>query len=141
MTEERGALPIIQRTITSDQIARYAEASGDRNPLHLDPCFASQSQFGGIVAHGMLTLAFVSEMLTSSFGRHWLETGRLKVRLKAPAYPGDEVHTWGEVVKEDEHEGTRKVVCAVGLKDVRDREPIAGDAVVHLPAEECPNGD
>ena len=135
MTEERRALPVIQRTITNDQIARYAEASGDRNPLHLDPSFASQSQFGGVVAHGMLTLAFVSEMLTNAFGRHWLESGRLKVRLKAPAYPGDEVSTWGKVVGEDEQEGTRKVVCAVGLKDAQDRELIAGDAVVHIPAE------
>ena len=135
MAKERGALPVIQRKITTDQIARYAEASGDHNPLHLDPSFASQSQFGGVVAHGMLTLAFVSEMLTGAFGRHWLESGRLKVRLKAPAYPGDEVRTWGEVVREDEQDGTRKVVCAVGLKDAQDRELIAGDAVVHLPAE------
>lgn len=141
MAEESLALPVIQRTITNDQIARYAEASGDRNPLHLDPSFASQSQFGGIVAHGMLTLAFVSEMLTSAFGRHWLESGQLKVRLKAPAYPGDEVRTWGEVVREDDQNGTRKVVCAVGLKDAHDRELIAGDAVVHLPAEEGPGGD
>ena len=135
LAKERGALPVIQRRITTDQIARYAEASGDHNPLHLDPSFASQSQFGGVVAHGMLTLAFVSEMLTGAFGRHWLESGRLKVRLKAPAYPGDEVRTWGEVVREDEQDGTRKVVCAVGLKDAQDRELIAGDAVVHLPAE------
>lgn len=141
MTEDSGALPVIQRTITNDQIARYAEASGDRNPLHLDPSFASQSQFGGIVAHGMLTLAFVSEMLTSAFGRHWLESGRLKVRLKAPAYPGDEVRTWGEVVREDEQDGTRKVVCAVGLKDGQDRELIAGDAVVNLPVDKSPGGN
>ena len=140
MTEESLTLPVIQRPITNDRIARYAEASGDRNPLHLDPSFASQSQFGGIVAHGMLTLAFVSEMLTSAFGRHWLESGRLKVRLKAPAYPGDEVQTWGEVVREDEHEGTRRVVCAVGLKDGQGRELIAGDAVVHLPADGCIGG-
>ncbi|MCE2465784.1 MAG: MaoC family dehydratase [Dehalococcoidia bacterium] len=141
MTEGSLAFPIIQRTITTEQIARYAEASGDNNPLHLDPAFASQSQFGVVVAHGMLTLAFVSEMLTGAFGRHWLESGRLKVRLKAPAYPGDELRTWGEVVREDDHEGTRKVVCAVGLKDGNDRELIAGDAVVHLPARESLGGN
>jgi len=141
LTEGSLAFPIIQRTITAEQIARYAEASGDHNPLHLDPAFASQSQFGGVVAHGMLTLAFVSEMLTGAFGRHWLESGRLKARLKAPAYPGDEVRTWGEVVREDDHEGTRKVVCAVGLKDGNDRELIAGDAVVHLPSGASPVGN
>jgi 3-hydroxybutyryl-CoA dehydratase len=140
LAKDGDLLPTIQRTITTDRIAHYAEASGDHNPLHLDPVFASGSQFGGIVAHGMLTLAFVSEMLTCAFGRQWLETGRLKVRLKAPAYPGDEVHTWGEVIREETQDGVRRLVCAVGLKDGHDKELIAGDAVVQVPAAEISTG-
>ena len=131
-------LKVIERTITQDQITRYAEASGDHNPLHLDPDFAAGSQFGGIIAHGMLTLAFVSEMLTQAFGRHWLETGKLKTRLKSAAYHGDRVYTWGNVVKEELRDGGRIVVCAVGLKDSRDRELITGEATLHLPAAETP---
>ena len=135
MVESAGdaALPVIEKTITQDQIARYARASGDHNPLHLDPEFASNSQFGGIIVHGMLTLAFVSEMLTRAYGRSWLETGKLKVRLKAPAYPGDQVRTWGKMVKEDVREGKRVVVCAVGLSDSQGRELITGDATLCLP--------
>ena len=127
------ALPVIEKMISKDQITRYADASGDHNPLHLDPEFASNSQFGGIIAHGMLTLAFISEMLTRAFGQSWLETGKLKVRLKAPAYPGDKVRTWGKVTKEDVREGKRMVVCAIGLSDSNGREMITGDATLFLP--------
>jgi len=125
--------PVIEKQISIDQIARYAEASGDHNPLHLDPAFASNSQFGGVIAHGMLTLAFISEMLTRAFGTSWIETGKLKVRLKAPAYPGDKVSTWGKVTKDSVHDGTRTLVCSVGLRDSNGREMISGDATLVLP--------
>jgi 3-hydroxybutyryl-CoA dehydratase len=123
-------LPVVEKVITQEQLARYAHASGDHNPLHLDPEFASATQFGGVIAHGMLTLAFVSEMLTSAFGQSWLESGRLKVRLKAPAYPGDRVHTWGEVVKDEPGTQGRSIECSVGLVNSRGQELISGVASV-----------
>jgi 3-hydroxybutyryl-CoA dehydratase len=83
--------------ITQEKIARYADASGDRNPLHTDPAFAASSQFGGTVAHGMLVLAYVSEMLTSAFGERWVTGGRMKARFRAPARPGDVVTAGGRV--------------------------------------------
>ena len=126
-------LPVVERTIGTEQIARYAKASGDHNPIHLDPEFAAGSQFGGIVAHGMLTLAFVSESLTLAFGRDWMESGKLKARLKAPAYPGDVVRSWGRVVKEDACGGGRTLECAVGLRNHRGEELISGVATVTLP--------
>ncbi len=52
-------LPSVVKTITQTQLNRYAEASGDQNPLHLDAEFAASTQFGGIIAHGMLTLALL----------------------------------------------------------------------------------
>jgi 3-hydroxybutyryl-CoA dehydratase len=127
-----AALPAVERVITLEQIARYAQASGDRNPIHLDPRFAAASQFGGIVAHGMLTLSYVAEMLTLAFGRDWIERGRLKVRLRAPAYPGDEVRSWGRVVGEEVAAGRRTVECAVGLKNGRGEDLISGSATVSL---------
>jgi 3-hydroxybutyryl-CoA dehydratase len=123
-------LPVVEKVITQEQLARYAHASGDHNPLHLDPEFASATQFGGVIAHGMLTLAFVSEMLTRAFGQIWLESGRLKVRLKAPAYPGDRVHTWGEVVKDEPGTQERFIECSVGLVNSRGQELISGVASV-----------
>ena len=92
-------LPVVSRTITQDRLTAYAEASGDDNPLHLDRDFATGTRFGGIIAHGMLTLAFISEMMTAHLGRAWLTGGSLRVRFKGAAYVGDTVQTWGRVAK------------------------------------------
>ena len=89
MTPDSGAeLAPVVKEITQDKINRYALAGGDGNPLHTDPEFAARTMFGGTIAHGMLVLAYLSEMMTAAFGQPWLSGGRLKVRFKAPARPG-----------------------------------------------------
>ena len=108
-------LPAVLKTITQEQLDAYARVSGDLNPLHLDAGFAATTQFGGIIAHGMLTLAFISEMMAAEFERAWLETGALKVRFKGAAYPGDQVQTRGRVTQEAGSPGGRQAGCAVGL--------------------------
>ena len=128
-------LPAMERIILGEQVAAYADASGDRNPLHLDPQFAATTQFGGIIAHGMLTLALVSQMLTAAFGRHWLETGQLKVRFKGPAYLRDTVTTWGEMGRQVQGDDGCRVECSVGLKNQKDEELITGTATVIIPKE------
>ncbi|MDP6666962.1 MAG: MaoC/PaaZ C-terminal domain-containing protein, partial [Dehalococcoidia bacterium] len=56
-----------ERLVTQGRVDDYAEASGDYNPIHLDEAYAAATPFGGRIAHGMLTLAFVTEMLASTF--------------------------------------------------------------------------
>ena len=132
-TVEAGqALPELRKAVTQEQINRYAEASGDFNPIHLDAQFAAASSFGRIVAHGMLVLAFLSEMMTTAFGSAWLESGKLKVRFRAPAYPGDEVTTFGQVTKLTDQEGSRRAVCAVGCRNQGGEELITGEASVAI---------
>ena len=92
-------LPVVSRVITQERLRAYAAASGDDNPLHLDAEFAAATRFGGIIAHGMLTLAFISEMMTASLGERWLTGGSLRVRFKGAAYLGDRVETWGRATK------------------------------------------
>ena len=128
------ALPVIEKTISLDQIRRYSHASGDFNPVHLDEEFAAQSSFVRIVAHGMMTLAFLSEMLTARFGVNWLSSGSLKVRFKRPAYPGDTLRTWGRVVGHKEETAHTLVKCDVALRNsATDEDLITGAATLRLP--------
>ena len=121
------ALPEVRKTVTQEMIHRYAEVSGDRNPLHIDPDFAATTQFGGTIAHGMLALAFVSEMLTAAFGEAWVSGGRLKVRFRGAARPGDEVIARGRVASMNGL--TRvEVECVSGAGEVL----ISGEAEVAL---------
>lgn len=87
----RPDVPAVVRHVTREKILRYAEASADFNPIHVDEEYARRSPFGGTIAHGMLVLAYMSSMMTDAFGQRWLAGGRLKVRFKAPARPGDVV--------------------------------------------------
>ena len=90
-------LPSLAKTLSQEKIDRYARASGDFNPIHVDPAFAAQTPFGGTIAHGMLLLAYLSEMLTAAFGQAWLSGGRLKVRFKGAARSGETVAIGGHV--------------------------------------------
>jgi 3-hydroxybutyryl-CoA dehydratase len=126
-------LPKVVKTISQAQLNAYAEASGDFNPLHLDPGFAAKTQFGGVIAHGMLTLAYISEMMAEGFGRPYLETGTLNVRFKSAAYLGDQVTTWGRVTKEERLPQERRIGCAVGLRNLATgRDLINGTSTVSL---------
>ena len=69
---QESGLETVERTITQERLVAYSQASGDYNPLHLDPEFAATTQFGGIIAHGMLTLAMVSEAMAKNYGKSWL---------------------------------------------------------------------
>ena len=77
-------LPSVSKEVIQENINTYAVASGDHNPLHWDENFAvNATHYGRIVAHGMLVLAYISEMMTNEFGTLWIEDGTLKVRFKA----------------------------------------------------------
>jgi 3-hydroxybutyryl-CoA dehydratase len=131
MTTDLNQLPSVVKTISQGQLDNYAQASGDHNPLHLDAEFAATTQFGGIIAHGMLTLAFISEMMLGAFGKKWLESGSLKVRFKGAAYVGDEVETWGTVNRKDLQDRHQLVVCSVGVRNRSSgKEIISGTATV-----------
>jgi len=84
-------VPTLSRQLSQAQIDAYAAASGDHNPIHVDEAFARGTELGGTIAHGMLSLAFLSEMMTAAFGRAWLESGKLDVRFRAVARPGDTI--------------------------------------------------
>jgi 3-hydroxybutyryl-CoA dehydratase len=79
------------RQLTQPMLNAYADASGDHNPIHVDEAFARSTPMGGTIAHGMLVLSFISEMMTAAFGLAWLNAGKLEVRFRAPSRPGDTV--------------------------------------------------
>ncbi len=84
-------IPAVSKRLSQEQIDRYADASGDHNPIHVDEEFARATPFGGTIAHGMLVLASISEMMAAGCGEAWLTGGRLRVRFRAPARPGDTI--------------------------------------------------
>lgn len=90
-------LPEIEQVVDQHMIDAYADASGDINPLHIDPEFAKTTFFGRTIAHGLLTLAFVSRVLSTWNWQGWAYGGELNIAFLGPVYPGDTVRVCGEI--------------------------------------------
>lgn len=76
-------------TVAADQSARYAEASGDRNPIHLDADVAKMAGLPGIILHGLCTMAFVHNACVRQLGGDPMRVQRLAVRFNRPVLMGD----------------------------------------------------
>ena len=120
------AVAPVKRQLTQEQVQRYADATGDHNPIHIDEAFARATPFGGTIAHGMLVLALVSEMMAAAFGEAWLASGRLRVRFKAPARPGDTITASAQ--PQAPRDGV--AAYAVQVRNQRDEVLISGTAEV-----------
>jgi acyl dehydratase len=77
-------------TFTKEQIAAYAEASGDHNPIHLDDDFARSVGLPGLIAHGMLQMGIAGTVAASEAGGGGL-LRRLHCRFAGMVVPGDTV--------------------------------------------------
>ena len=121
-------LPTQSRFMTLESLRSYAAASGDHNPIHTDPAFAATTPFERPIAHGMLLLAYVMEMLTTTFGKAWITSGQLKVRFRKPAYVDSTVTAWGTIKKVDSESGSLQIT--VGCRDEDGNDLVTGSAEV-----------
>jgi acyl dehydratase len=103
-TQKPIALPAIGaratrvRTITDDDIVRFAEVSGDRNPVHLDADYAARSPFGQRIAHGFLTGSMISALIGMELpGAGSIYLGQT-LKFLAPVHIGDTVTASVEVI-------------------------------------------
>ena len=76
-------------------IARYARITGDHNPIHVDPVFAAQTEMGGVIAHGTMSLNLIWQALEATLGRDALAAVALDVRFRRPVRPGDVICAGG----------------------------------------------
>jgi acyl dehydratase len=84
--------------ITTTQLVMYAGASGDFNRIHYDHPFAVQAGLGGVIAHGMLTMAFAASCVTEAFGPPHL-ISRIDARFVSPVRVGDVVEATLTIVE------------------------------------------
>ncbi|HBD82650.1 MAG TPA: MaoC family dehydratase [Dehalococcoidia bacterium] len=129
---EGDTLPTVEKTFSQDDVNRYADAAGDHNPIHVDPNFAAGSQFGRRIAHGMMIAASISEMMAQAFGQDWHKSGRMKIRFRAPVFPGETVRASGTVRSVRQIEDATEVAVSVQVTKSNDEAAITGDARVRI---------
>lgn len=112
--------------ITTETIDAFADLSGDRNPIHLDDEYASDTMFGGRVAHGLTSAAAVSAALASLPGDIIYLSQDLS--FENPVRPGDTVRADVEV--DEALAGDRVRVTTEAFVPARDERVVAGEATV-----------
>ena len=117
-------LPSVRRAISRNSINAYRDASGDHNRIHYDDKFAAATRFGSVIAHGMLTLTLVSEMMTQAYGTDWLTTGTLRVRFRGAAYPGDTLEANGVVSRAESGETGATITCNIQVRNADNGDSI-----------------
>ena len=89
-------LPEFARVVTAADVAAYAEAGGDRNPLHLDGAFARSVGFDDVIAHGMFTMGHMAAAVARWAGPDAV-VERITAHFRAPVFMGEEIRAGGSV--------------------------------------------
>ena len=118
-------------TISESLVREFAGISGDRNPLHVDPAYASETSFKRPVAHGMIAGALFSRLVGMYLpGKYSLYLSQT-LRFRAPIFPETEVTIRGKVIHKSD---ANKIVSVETIaEDAATKEVfVTGEAMVQL---------
>ncbi len=121
----------VKTVVTDDMVRKFAEITGDNNPLHLDEEFAKKTMFKKRIAHGMLVASLISKVLGHDFPGAGTIYVSQKVKFRKPVYVGDEVSVHVEVM--DKNEERRRLYLQTDVYDGEEKV-IVGEAEVYLPS-------
>ena len=126
------AIPkLVKPPLTHLQLVRYAGASGDFNQLHTDPKFGEMMGTGGIIAHGMLIMGFVGQMLSDYVGP--LALRKFNIRFKGMTRLDDVITCTGTITEKYEADGEGRIAGKVQAADQNGDVKVAGTFVAALP--------
>ena len=127
--KEGMEIPSIKKTPTTQQLVKYAGASGDFYQIHYDMEYAKNNNLPGVILHGALKNAFLGQLITDWIGT----TGKLKmleVQYKGMDLPGTPVYAKGIVSKIiDEN----NINCDLWLETENGDKTTIGKATIQLP--------
>jgi len=113
MTLKIGDTFTISKEVTDELIRKFADVSGDHNPIHLDEEFAKTTRFGKRIAHGMLGASFISAVLGYKLSEQKVVYLSQSLKFIAPVYIGDTVTAKATVkeIREDKPIVTIETTC------------------------------
>jgi 3-hydroxybutyryl-CoA dehydratase len=103
----------ITKEVTDEAVRKFAEVSGDYNPIHLDEEFAAKTMFGRRIAHGMLGASYISAVLGYKMSEQKIVYLSQTLKFIAPVYIGDTVTAKATVkeIREDKPIVTIEATC------------------------------
>jgi acyl dehydratase len=126
------SLPSLTKKITREKIDQYEEILGIGNPVHFDEEYARSTPFGSVIAHGLMSAAYISESLMKVFPWDWVHHGEIEIRFLHPIRPRDTVRTQGELKKKKSKGKGVFLIFDVECKNQREETVILGTATVPI---------
>lgn len=121
------------RTVTMEDVRLFAAASGDHNPLHLDPAYAASTRFGGCIAHGMFSGGLISAVLAMQMpGPGTIYLGQ-SLTFRLPVKIGDTLTV--QLTVADKEPRRRHVTLDCLVLNQHGKKVVTGTAEVIAPAE------
>ncbi len=120
----------MDKQINSEDIEKFAEVSGDFNPLHMDNAYAKESIFGERIAHGMLSASYISTILGTKFPGNGTIYLQQNLKFKRPVHIGESLKIRVELTELLEK---HKAKLTTTIKNKKDEIIIEGEALVKLP--------
>lgn len=122
---------LVKDPITETQLVMYAGASGDFNPVHSVHSFGEKAGFGGVIGHGMLSMAMVGQALTDWLGNRALK--KFGVNFRAVTKPKDVITVKGVVSKKYTEGGNNCIDIDLIAENQKGEPVIVGNATAALP--------
>lgn len=115
-------------TITQRHIDEFAEATGDRQWIHVDPVRAAAGPFGTTIAHGFLTLSLLPQMADTAIElggvRMGVNYGLNKVRFPAPVPVGSRLRGHFKLTAFEPIEGGAQITMEVTMEREGSAKPV-----------------
>ena len=128
-----GSTASVTRTVTQEDVDRFAEVTLDRNPLHSDPAYAARTRFKQPIAHGMLGASLISAAIGTRLAPDSVVIYvSQNLHFRAPVAPGDTIRATVTVTAVDPRRSRVSLDTVVANQD--GTEVIRGDAVVMVEA-------
>lgn len=124
---------LVKPPVNESQLVMYAGASGDFNPLHTVHAFGEKAGFGGVIAHGMLSMGFVGQVMTDWVGNEAL--AKLSVNFRAITKPKDVITCKGKITKKYSEGGKNLIDVDLLAENQRGEKTIVGQATAALPSK------
>ena len=123
--------PLVLRPLTRHTLALYCGASGDHNPIHVDIDFAKAAGLPDVIAHGMLSMAWLGRLLTN-----WVpqtDIREFSVRFAAMTQVGEAITATGRVTEKLERDGQTLVRLDIQTTNAAGQVKLAGVALIAVP--------
>jgi acyl dehydratase len=126
-------LPPLVKNPTTQQLVRYAGASGDFYQIHYDKDFAQGNQLEGVILHGALKNAFLGQFMTGWMGPLGA-LKRLACQYRGMDFPGNAITAKGKVLRTYQADGQNLVDCEIWLENPEGQRTTPGSATIALPS-------